>query len=518
MVKLYSVKLISILTVMLMVGGAVISQIPTEQAVAAGGGINPQQCVEGSTKPVAAFDLQGDTHVVGQSAEILFDAGFSLSCGSPIVAYEWDFGDGTVAEGQTVEHTYSVGSWQPSLTVTNELGESSFYNYDSNVVVRNYNQAPTVSDATIERQLDYYNTTGLISVSDYVVDNDGDDYRLDSFAVESMSNDLYGDPTIYRDYYDSNSFKVQLSTAHVTQDTVVVVKYTVKDIFGAESEGRVVINAIADNQAPVVEGDVTVNVLEDERLGWQSLRLLTTISDPEQDVLTYSVASATEHGTVELVGSSFSYEPNADFNGLDTFTYKVSDGGKSTIGTVYIVVTPVNDAPVYTNTANFVTDEDTKLTGSLASYVQDIDGDELHFSSTASWVNMSSDGSFTLTPYANYSGEYRLLFSVSDGTTNIVRAANVIINPINDAPEVSLTANVSKQGELLASAIVSDPDSTNFTYVWDFGDGDTYTTSEPSVSHLYKIKGNKKGLSFIVTVTVTDDQGASTTASIPVTL
>ena len=44
---------------------------------------------------------------------------------------------------------------------------------------------------------------------------------------------------------------------------------------------------------------------------------------------------------------SFSYTPTADYNGPDSFTYKLNDGSlDSNTATVSLTVTAVNDAPV----------------------------------------------------------------------------------------------------------------------------------------------------------------------------
>jgi len=54
------------------------------------------------------------------------------------------------------------------------------------------------------------------------------------------------------------------------------------------------------------------------------------------------------HGTVSLKpGGSFTYTPAADYSGVDSFTYRASDGtATSDPATVSITVNPVNDAPV----------------------------------------------------------------------------------------------------------------------------------------------------------------------------
>ena len=50
---------------------------------------------------------------------------------------------------------------------------------------------------------------------------------------------------------------------------------------------------------------------------------------------------------------SFSYTPNLNFNGTDSFTYKATNGGReSNVATVTITVNPVNDAPSFTRGAN----------------------------------------------------------------------------------------------------------------------------------------------------------------------
>jgi PKD repeat protein len=79
----------------------------------------------------------------------------------------------------------------------------------------------------------------------------------------------------------------------------------------------------------------------------------------------------------------------------------------------------------------------------------------------------------------------------------------------NQTPLVSIVASATGGAAPLNtdfSAIASDPDGTISSYNWDFGDGQT--SSQSSVSHLYQSVG-----SFNARVTVTDNAGASATAS-----
>jgi VCBS repeat-containing protein len=64
--------------------------------------------------------------------------------------------------------------------------------------------------------------------------------------------------------------------------------------------------------------------------------------------MTAEIVSSTTSGSLTLEpDGSFTYVPNADFFGTDTFTYIATDGvNDSAPATVTINVTPENDAPV----------------------------------------------------------------------------------------------------------------------------------------------------------------------------
>jgi hypothetical protein len=64
------------------------------------------------------------------------------------------------------------------------------------------------------------------------------------------------------------------------------------------------------------------------------------------------LVSGTSNGSLSLHSDgSFEYTPGPDYFGLDSFTYRVRSGsGTSSIATVTIHVTPVNDSPRFTLT------------------------------------------------------------------------------------------------------------------------------------------------------------------------
>src|SRR5680860_1114528 len=112
-------------------------------------------------------------------------------------------------------------------------------------------------------------------------------------------------------------------------------------------------------------------------------------SDPESCELGFSIASGPAKGSLSVIGgkacvagtpntdtATVTYTPNPDFNGADSFTYKVSDGSASDTATVSVTVSAVNDAPLAVDDSAS-TDVDTAVSLNVLSNDSDLDGDSL---------------------------------------------------------------------------------------------------------------------------------------------
>ncbi|WP_449263019.1 PKD domain-containing protein, partial [Escherichia coli] len=65
----------------------------------------------------------GADRTVAVAEEILFDAGGSHDPDGGIVAYRWDFGDGSTASGVNARHSFRKGGRHlVTLTVTDDMG------------------------------------------------------------------------------------------------------------------------------------------------------------------------------------------------------------------------------------------------------------------------------------------------------------------------------------------------------------------------------------------------------------
>lgn len=134
----------------------------------------------------------------------------------------------------------------------------------------------------------------------------------------------------------------------------------------------------------------------------------------------------------------------ANYSGIDTFTYHVSDGSlTSTASTVTITVIPVNDTPTGVTATYAVTQNTASSSGHVFTGVvtgSDIDGNPLTFTSSTVPVNgtftLSSTGYFTYTPALEYSGTDSFSFLVNDGiasstatSVNLVVGGIVVVTP-----------------------------------------------------------------------------------------
>ena len=73
----------------------------------------------------------------------------------------------------------------------------------------------------------------------------------------------------------------------------------------------------------VVSGANTVSTDEDTAL---EIDLSSYASDVDGDDLTYTIATDVSNGTTSLSGSTVTYTPTANYNGSDSFSWKVNDG------------------------------------------------------------------------------------------------------------------------------------------------------------------------------------------------
>ena len=189
------------------------------------------------------------------------------------------------------------------------------------------------------------------------------------------------------------------------------------------------INDSGNNQSPVVTGPSAISGDEDT-----TLTGLITAIDNDGDTLTYGIASQASNGTA-AVGQSgaMTYNPTANFNGVDSFVVAIDDGkGGLVEEIVSVTVSPVNDAPIAISTLAISGPSNTTLSAVVGA--TDIDGDVLSYTVTATpehgAVTVNEDGDISYAPNVDFIGVDSFEITVSDGNGGAVtQVADVTVLP-----------------------------------------------------------------------------------------
>ena len=230
--------------------------------------------------------------------------------------------NGTVVNNGTVL-TYVPNSGfigTDSFTYTVSDGEGGSATATVNITVVNI--APVAADDSVSVE------SG--EAADIQVLNNDSDEDGSSLTIISVSQPANGQVTINNDgtvTYVSNA-------GYEGSDSFT---YTISDSDGGESTATVSVTVLSPNNAPVANDDAYFTTMNNP----VTINPLDNDSDPDGDVLTLvSVNTDGSLGTVIDINAdgTITYVPPADWCGLDSFTYTISDGRVEVTATVTIEV------------------------------------------------------------------------------------------------------------------------------------------------------------------------------------
>lgn len=204
----------------------------------------------------------------------------------------------------------------------------------------------------------------------------------------------------------------------------------------------VAIEVIGVNDAPVARPK-SLTTAEDSPL---SIALFGT--DVDGNPLAFTLLGGPANGTLGGTAPNLTYQPATNFSGSDAFTFRVNDGtADSAPATVWINVTPMNDAPI-ASSKSVSTEQDSPLPITLAG--TDVDGNPLTYSVVGSPANGTLSGTgqnLIYQPAFGFSGHDELSFQVNDGTISST-IATVSITVSQKAPNI-LVNRLSRTGWIL---------------------------------------------------------------------
>lgn len=200
----------------------------------------------------------------------------------------------------------------------------------------------------------------------------------------------------------------------------------------------------------------------------QPLTLTLSGTDVDGDPLTFNINTQPSHGGLTGNGSQWTYTPDANYFGSDSFTFTASDGQlTSAPATFTIEVISINDRPV-PNDQNLTFNEDQSI--NIVLTATDIENDTLNYQLSGGNIGGILTGTppqLIYTPAANFYGTETLQFYVNDGALNSSNGLITLnILPVNDQPTVNgenlFLAEDSSIAIILSAA---DIDSDPLTYV-----------------------------------------------------
>jgi len=172
------------------------------------------------------------------------------------------------------------------------------------------------------------------------------------------------------------------------------------------------------------------------------------------EVLEATVATAPVNGSVTLaLDGSFTYTPNANFNGADSFTYTATVVDFTTgmvldtsaAATVDIAVAAVNDLPMAQANAYSVNQNTTLTVAAPGVLGNDSDADSdpitavLVTGPTNGVLSLNTTGAFSYTPNTNYTGADSFTYSANDGKGNGNTAVvSITVNAAANQPPVAV--------------------------------------------------------------------------------
>jgi PKD repeat protein len=410
----------------------------------------------GTVPPTPAFTWNSNHSTAN------FDGSGSTSSDGTITDYLWNFGDGTGAHGATFSHTYTAaGTYLVTLTVTDGDG-----------------------------------TTGSISKSVTVA----------APAVNASPADVYG-----KQVYQDNPW-VYYRMGEATRTS------TAKDSGPDARNGTYNnTNGITYGTAGALKNstDTSITTSGSSSSGWLSSPSTGT-APSTFSVEVWFKTTTTQGGRLigygsSSTGSSSSYDRMIYLQNTGQLIFGAYTGSEAEVqspaGTPYnngqwhqavATMSPTDGMKLYVDGALVGTNPN-GVAQNFVGYWR-VGPDNVWEGASSKYLNGSLDEAAV----------YNSVLTPDQIATHYTDGATVIGPPVNNPPTASFTSTVTSASVHLDAGGSSDSDGTIKGYAWNYGDGATGTGQ--IVDHTYANPGT-----YTVTLTVTDDHGATGTTTQQVT-
>ncbi len=300
------------------------------------------------------------------------------------------------------------------------------------ITIGSINDLPlTADDSNITNEDTAVN--GDVSINDIPSGDGGNTWSVvtnPAHGTLTFNNDGTYTYTPEADYNGTDSFGYQLCDidGDCSPATVTITIGSINDLPLTADDSNIT------NEDTAVNGDVSINDIPSGDGG-----------------NTWSVVTNPAHGTLGFNNDgTYNYTPEADYNGMDSFTYQLCDmDSDCSTATVSLTISPVNDIPLATDDSN-ITNEDTAVNGDVS--INDIlSGDGGNTWSIVTdpahgTLTFNNDGTYTYTPEADYNGTDSFDYQLCDIDGDCSLATVILtIRPANDVPLAADDSNFTNE-------------------------------------------------------------------------
>ena len=327
------------------------------------------------------------------------------------------------------------------------------------------------------------------------------------------------------DSADNFNLNIKVTTTEQASGTATTSNYSLPvNVTGVADAPVITASAVTGDEDTAIALNIETSLTDTD--GSETLSDLTISGVPEGTILSAGSNNHDGSWTVssdQLQGLTLTPPPNSNDDfilSLSTVSVENEGGTATTSTTVDIVVSPVNDNPDAVNNESS-TMEDTALTLQTSDLLvndSDVDGDTLSITSVQDaehgTITLNSDATVTFTPDANYTGEASFSYTVSDGKGGSDTAqVRLNITSVNDVPIIEVVDTTATEDTAQVLANISDIDGTIDSNSLTAEHGTVTLAENGDIT--YSPDENYNGTD-TVTITVTDNDGATNTQSITV--
>ncbi|MBL8793769.1 MAG: tandem-95 repeat protein [Planctomycetia bacterium] len=435
---------------------------------------------------LASATITANGLTVAGSLHSTADATFRVEFFASAAAHSSGYGEGQTYLGflnvvsdatgsvsfQAVLPAAPVGQLQLSATATDPNGNTSEFS-------RALAISPPLSANDDAYTLDE-DTTLTVPAATGVLANDQGVSAITGFAPPSFAASFTFNPV------DGSFTYTPQADFHGTDSFI----YTVEDAAGAPAAATVTLNVTSVNDPPVARNDSFSGIEGYNTSIGPGVGVLANDYDVDGDPLTASLVSYdTAAFELLLVGTNgaVSFRPQADFWGLTSFVYQVSDGrGGTATATATVNIAPVNDPPSFTASNPPAVNEDAGPQ-SIANWATFSPGPPNESHQTATYLisnisnpglfavapSVAADGTLTYTPAANAFGTSTFRVQVRDNggqqnggqNTSTTQTFSITVNPVNNRPDFTASnppvVNEDAGRQVIGGWATFDPGAAN---------------------------------------------------------